>query len=119
MVRTGSLLESVRTGEQRAESLFDQAQEILPAALDNQDPRTALQATRTASAVMSEARGYLELRGELTNELGRDRAMAPMAIQIIMGEAGPRVSYAGTEGTTVDATADGEGMEIIVLRQLA
>jgi hypothetical protein len=97
MIRTGSLLDSVRTGEQRAESLFEQAREILAAALSNDDLRTVLQAIRTASAVMSEARGYMELRGELTNELGRDRVQGTIQIQITSGGRPgdmPRISCA-------------------------
>jgi hypothetical protein len=117
MVRTGSLLESVRTGEQRAETLYSQAQEILAAALSNDDPRIALQAIRTASAVISEARGYLELRGELTNELGRDRTVPTMSIQIISGtDPGdmPCISYAHQD--TIEPI--GDCIEEIGLRQL-
>src|SRR6185312_12388135 len=117
MVRTGSLLESVRTGEQRAESLYEQAQQILVSALSNEDPRTALQAIRTASGVMSEARGYMELRGELTHELGRDRAMPTMSIQIISSgrpDQLPRISFASQ-----DAIEPAEDcIEEIGLRQL-
>jgi hypothetical protein len=117
MVRANTLLQDVRAGEQRAESLYEQAQAILAAAMSNDDPRTALQAIRTASAVMSEARGYLELRGELTSELGRDRAMPTMSIQIING-AGPgelpRISFASQ-----DAIEPAEDcIEEIGLRQL-
>jgi hypothetical protein len=118
MVRANTLLHDVRAGEQRAETLYSQAQEILAAAMSNDDPRTALQAIRTASAVMSKARGYLELRGELTNELGRDRAMPTMSIQIISGtDPGdmPRISYAQRDA--IDTT-DQDCIEEIGLRQL-
>ncbi len=118
MVRTGSLLESVRTGEQRAEALYEQAQEILAAALSNEDPRTALQAIRTASAVMSEARGYMELRGELTNELGRDRGVPTMCIQIVQGSGTdlPRVRYASADAIEPADEEEG-GIEDIGVRQ--
>lgn len=99
-VRTGALLDDVRAGERRAEHLFENAEEIRIAALRNNDQRTALQAIRTGSAVLGETRGYLSLRGELTNELGRDRQPAAMAIQIICpGRTGelPRVSFGSAD----------------------
>ena len=70
-------------------------------AVQNGDGRTVLQAIRTAVNVMGEARGYMELRGELTNELGRDRTPA-MAIQIICQQAPnpgamPRISYVSAD----------------------
>jgi hypothetical protein len=101
-VRTGKLLDDVRAGEERAERLFDQATEILKTARDENDPRTALQAIRAASAVIGEARGYMQLRGELTNELGRDRALSPVSIQILCPsapslDAMPRVTFASDD----------------------
>jgi hypothetical protein len=76
--------------------LYGQAEEILAGALKDKDRRTALQAIRAAVDVMSQARGYLELRGELTNELGRDRTAVAMSIQIVCpASAGgaPRITY--------------------------
>ena len=81
--RSGVLLDDVRAGEGRAERLYQQAEEILSGALQDKDRRTALQAIRAAVDVMGEARSYLELRGELTNELGRDRTPSGLAIQIV------------------------------------
>ena len=83
LARTGTLLEDVRAGERRTESLYEAAQGILKNALEDEDPRVAIQAIRAASALMGEARGYLELRGELTNELGRDRTPPAVCVQII------------------------------------
>jgi hypothetical protein len=101
LVRTGVLLDDVRAGERRAERLYEKAEEILTKALRNDDPRTALQAIRAASAVMGDARGYLELRGELTNELGRDRTPAAVSIQIISPavqvNAMPRVVFSSPD----------------------
>lgn len=71
--RTGTLLGDIRAGEGRAERLYGQAEEILASALKDKDRRTALQAIRAAVDVMGQARGYLELRGELTGELDRRR----------------------------------------------
>jgi len=106
LVRTATLLEDVRAGERRVERLYDKAQQILTKALEDDDPRMAIQAIRAASAVMGEARGYMELRGELTNELGRDRTPA-MSIQIICPQAPnpgamPRVSYVSRDVTDAE-----------------
>ena len=105
-MRTATLLEDVRAGERRVERLYDKAQQILTKALEDDDPRMAIQAIRAASAVMGEARGYMELRGELTNELGRDRTPA-MSIQIICPQAPnpgamPRVSYVSRDVTDAE-----------------
>jgi len=81
--RSATLLDDVRVGEGRAERLYQQAEEILAGALREKDRRSALQAIRAAVDVMGQARGYLEHRGELNGELGRDRAQPAMAIQII------------------------------------
>jgi len=119
LVRTGALLDDVRAGEQRAEDLYANAQEILNRALKDNDGRTALQAIRTAVSVMGEARGYMELRGELTSELGRDKAPTPYSIQIIVPTALtagqlPRVSFAPQDA--VDSDPD-EGMPELGLLQ--
>ena len=115
LVRTGTLLDDVRAGERRAERLYEKAAEILAEALRNKDPRTALQAIRTASAVMGEARDYLELRGELTNELGRDRTPPAVSIQIISPAVGsspdqmPPITFASTD--QIEAAAEPEDDE--------
>jgi hypothetical protein len=105
--RTGALLDDVRTGEGRAERLYEKAEEILTAALQDKDRRTALQAIRVAVDVMGEARGYLELRGEINGELGRDRSTAAFSVQIVCPwspdrENMPRVTFAdnSSEGKT-------------------
>lgn len=43
-------------------------------ALDAKDLRTALQAIRAAADVMGEARAYMELHGELSGELGKEKS---------------------------------------------
>jgi hypothetical protein len=91
LVRTGTLLEDVRAGERRIESLVGKAEEIRVAALRDNDQRSALQAIRTEIHAMGEARGLMMLRGELTNELGRDRVPAAVSIQIVCPSA-PRES---------------------------
>ena len=97
-VRADTLLADVRAGEGRAEWLYEKAEEILKAALKDKDRRTALQAVRAAVDVMGEARSYLELRGELTNELGRDKTSSAAAIQIVM----PMLEVRRAEPPTID-----------------
>ena len=63
------LLDHVKTAEGRAERLYAAAEEILTRALEDNAPRTALQAIKAAVDVMGEARQYLELRAEITGEL--------------------------------------------------
>jgi hypothetical protein len=112
LARTGVLLDDVRAGEGRAERLYQQAEAILMGALQDKDRRTALQAIRAAVDVMGEARSYMELRGELTNELGRDRTFPDFSVQIICpstaaaaaGGELPRVSFAAVD--SIDAPDD-------------
>ena len=120
-MRTSALLDDVRAGERRAEQLYEKAEEILTSAIQNNDGRTALHAIRTAINVMGEARGYLELRGELTNELGRDRTPASMAIQIVCpavtcGDQIPRITFA--QQAAIDAPEEDEGILEIGIVQL-
>lgn len=115
LARTGVLIDDIRTGEGRAERLYEQAEQILTAALQDKDRRTALQAIRVAVDVMGEARNYLELRGELNGELGRDRAQAELQIQIVCPwnadrENMPRIAFASATGT---GAFDGEVFEAI------
>ncbi len=67
--RPGRLLDDVRGSENRAERLYEAAEQILGRALKARDLRTALQAIRAAVDVIGEARQHLELRGELTGEI--------------------------------------------------
>ena len=62
-------MEGVQTAHGRSERLYASAEDILERAMEAQDLRTALQAIRAAVDVMGEARGYLELQGEITGEL--------------------------------------------------
>jgi hypothetical protein len=115
--RTGTLLGEIRAGEGRAERLYGQAEEILASALQDKDRRTALQAIRAAVDVMGQARGYLELRGELTGELDRDRGGLQMSIQIVCpsapsAEMMPRVSF-----TSDDAIDAGDSVQEIGILQ--
>ena len=102
LVRTATLLEDVRSAETRAEGLYNQAERILANAIKDNDRVGALQAIKAAAGVMVAARGYLQLRGELTDELGRDRNTPMMHVQIICpsvlsAELAPRVTFVSTE----------------------
>jgi hypothetical protein len=104
--RTETLLGDVRIGIQRAEELYRRAEALLTAAIDDGDRGGAAQAIRSAVSVLSEARGYLHLRGELTNELGRDRTLSGLSIQIVCpsapsAEMMPRISF--TSDDAIDA----------------
>jgi hypothetical protein len=57
----------------QAERLYSAAEQILQRALEEDSPRNALAAIKVATGIMAEARQYLELRGELTGELGAAR----------------------------------------------
>ena len=81
VLRGDRLLDGVRTGEDRAESLYVAAETILKRALAVKDLKTAIQSIRAAVGVMGEARAYLELRGRLSGELG-----APPAQQVTLGK---------------------------------
>jgi len=124
LVRTGTLLEDVRAGERRAERLYERAEEILTSAIQGKDGRTALQAIRTAVNVMGEARGYLELRGELTNELGRDRTPPAVSIQIISPAVGsspdqmPRITFASADQIEAAAAPDEDDPGILEIGAL-
>ncbi len=73
VARADALLDQVTTGQGRAEKLYGFAEKILEGALAENSPRTALAAIKAAVDVMGEARQYLELRGELCGELGKNR----------------------------------------------
>lgn len=117
MARSGTLLDEVRRGEERFETLYRDAQKILATALDGDDQRTAIQAIRAAVTVMGEARGYLELRGELQGDLGRDRQQPSFSVQIVCPQAPsdrlPRITF-----TRDDAAIESDaGYETIGLLQ--
>ena len=101
IARTGALIDDVKAGERRAERLYTRAEEILEAALMDKDRRTALQAIRAAIDVMGEARGYMELRGELSGEIGKD-SMQGLQIQIVTpwspADAMPQVRFVKDDG---------------------
>jgi hypothetical protein len=86
VARSERLLDSVRTGEGRAERMYAAAEGIMVRALESQDLRTALGAIRTAVDVMGEARQYMELRGELSGELGKQAAPVAEARILITSE---------------------------------
>ncbi len=114
MARTGVLIDDVRAGERRAELLYDRAEEILASAVRDGDQRTAIQAIRAAVTVMGEARSYMTLRGELTNELGRDRTPPQMSIQIIcpQSDAGlPQIRFAADSSTSGALSPRGQEIE--------
>ena len=80
VLRGDRLLNGVRTGEDRAESLYVAAETILKRALALKDLKTAIQSIRAAVDVMGEAREYLKLRGDLTGEF------TPPAQQVSIGK---------------------------------
>jgi hypothetical protein len=116
--RRATLLEDVRVGEQRVEWLYGRAEQILSAALDEKDRAVSVHAIRAAVGVLAEARNFMELRGALTNELGRDKNLGALSIQIVCPSApdptnAPRISFASFDA--FDAAA--EEIEVIGIRQ--
>lgn len=73
VARSERLVDRVRTGEGRAERMYAAAEGIMIKALEAEDLRTALQAIRAAVDVMAEARQYMELHGELTGEMAKQK----------------------------------------------
>jgi hypothetical protein len=84
VARSERLLDSVRSGEGRAERMYAAAEDIMTKALGARDLRTALQAIRAAVDVMGEARQYMELRGELSGELGKNKPPEWPVAQIVV-----------------------------------
>ena len=68
--------------------------------------------------LINQAHKNLEMHGRATGEL-EPTGGASVAIQIVMGEAGPRISYATMDPgtTTIDAAAEVDGMETIGVLQ--
>jgi hypothetical protein len=81
--RGRTLLEDIRLGEQRADGLRQQAEQVLVAALQEGDRRRAIGAIRAALAALAEARGYAGIRGQMTNELAPDRSVPTFHVQIM------------------------------------
>jgi hypothetical protein len=96
LVRAGTLMDGIHTAHGRAERLYASAEDILMRAMKVEDLRTALQAIRAAVDVMGEARGYLELEGEVTGALER-----PQTIMVVSGDA-----IQGTHGGKDEALDD-------------
>lgn len=116
ITRSGTLLDDVRRGEERFETLYREARKILATALEGGDQRTAIQAIRAAVTVAGEARGYLELRGELQGDLGRDRAMPSFTVQVIAPQSPsdrlPRVVFT-RDDTGIETDAEFETIGLI------
>lgn len=101
-------------GDGRTERLYGQAEEILASALKEKDRRSALLAIRTAVSIMAEARSYLQIQGELTHELGWDRNLAGLFIQLICPSAPspdltPTFTFVATDRSE-DAEAEETGL---------
>jgi hypothetical protein len=77
VTRADSLLEEVLTGIDRAERLYGTTEVILQRALKAGDLKTALLSIKTGADVIREARGYLELRREITGELRQHPGQDP------------------------------------------
>jgi hypothetical protein len=117
VARADSLLDDVRTGEERAEWLYAFAESILKEAREAKDHKTALNAIRVGVDVMAEARQYLELRGELTGELPnvKDAAANVTLIRVLsvprmpgVDEEIPAVLRAQLPAAEVDAPVDSD-----------
>jgi hypothetical protein len=89
VTRADTLLADVRNGEGRAERLYGAAEAILGRALKAKDFKTALNAIRAAVGVMAEGRQYLELRGDLTGEMGEKPIVANPYIVMAMPKTVP------------------------------
>jgi len=66
--RAESLERDIHTARGRAEALYAVAGNILQAAVTAGDPRSAMQAIRTATQVLGEARNLMELRSEVESQ---------------------------------------------------
>jgi hypothetical protein len=103
VARTDTILGDVRTARDRAERLYSAAESILDSALEDSDGRTALYAIKSAVDVMREARGYLELRGQLTGELAAAATQGPMVCIVIpQGGSVPPDGPPRFEGEVID-----------------
>ena len=78
VARADNLLSDVRAGTDRSERLYALAEEILVRALEAKDLKTALAAITSGVNVMREGRAYLELRAEITGELGGNKPTPPL-----------------------------------------
>jgi hypothetical protein len=116
VARSGSLFDDIRRSEARFETLYDHARAILTTALEDGDQRAAIQAVRAAVGVLGEARGYLELRGELQGDLGRDRQVPSFSVQVICPQSPadrlPRVVFQ-RDDNVIDADAEFETIGLI------
>lgn len=95
VARSERLLDCVRDGEDRAERMYAAAESIMLRALESEDLRTALQSIRTAVDVMGEARQYMELRGELSGELGKEKPREIPEARIIVTQGPAAIPTSG------------------------
>ena len=103
VARADTLLGDVQTARSRAERLYCAAERILDDAVEDRDGRAALNAIRSAVDVMREARGYLELRGQLTGELAAASTQGPMVCIVIpQGGSVPPDGPPRFEGEVID-----------------
>ena len=77
VARADTLLDEVRSAGDRADRLYGHAEMILERAMESKDLRTAVSAISVSVNVMREARGYLELRGEISGELNSRSSGGP------------------------------------------
>jgi hypothetical protein len=87
-------MDEIQVARDRADFLYETAEEILREGLKSQDYRTVLNAVKAGVSVMSEARQYLELKGQITGELSEQSNMSVERAVIIM----PRASDLETMG---------------------
>jgi hypothetical protein len=69
IVRADSVLDDIRTWQDRGECLFEELKDVMDRAQEAGDWKTVLLAIRSYTILMNVNRRYLELRGELSGEL--------------------------------------------------
>jgi hypothetical protein len=106
LARAETLADSVSEAEGRAGRLYQAAESILERALGEQDSKTALTAIGSAVSVMREARGLMELRGELTGELSAPPQMAMMSQVIVLPSFAAEEIVSAIETTAIDTSLE-------------
>lgn len=106
LARAETLADSVSEAEGRAGRLYQAAESILERALGEQDSKTALTAIGSAVSVMREARGLMELRGELTGELSAPPQMAMMSQVIVLPSFAAEEIVPAIETTAIDTSLE-------------
>ena len=88
VAKADTLLDEMQQARSRAERLYQAAEKILERAVEGNDGKLALQAIKSAVDILREARGLLELKGQVTGELGQQAEVAGQCV-IVMPERVP------------------------------